>query len=100
MLETINGKEFCNGVDQYNVTKLFQVRFVPELAARLPSPTSVVACTVQPGLSHSRILAINGMLEPSYRWRVYFFSACTSEQGCRMLVHAAVGNDDFAMHGR
>ncbi|KAI6094871.1 NAD(P)-binding protein [Pisolithus croceorrhizus] len=103
VLETINDKEFCNGADRYNVTKLLQVMFVRELASRLPSPTPVVACTVQPGFCRSNLFRD---LDDKWYARTFvslasvLFSARTPEQGSRALVHAAVGDDELAMHGR
>ncbi|KAI6095377.1 NAD(P)-binding protein [Pisolithus sp. B1] len=103
VLETINDKEFFNSGDRYNMTKLFQIMFVRELAARLPSPTPVVACTVQPGFCRSNLFR---GLDGRWHSRTFvslasaLFSARTSEQGSRTLVHAVVGDDELAMHGR
>ncbi|KAI6095373.1 short-chain dehydrogenase [Pisolithus sp. B1] len=93
VLETMNDKEFFNR----------SIMFVRELAARLPSPTPVVACTVQPGFCRSNLFRD---LDGKWHSRTFvslasaLFSARTSEQGSRTLVHAAVGDDGLAMHGR
>ncbi|KAI6100682.1 short-chain dehydrogenase [Pisolithus croceorrhizus] len=103
VLETINDEEFCNGVDRYNISKLLQVMFVRELAARLPNPTPVVSCTVQPGFCRSNLFRD---FDGKWYTRTFvslagvLFSARTSDQGSRTLVHAAVGDDETAMHGR
>ncbi|KAI6113394.1 NAD(P)-binding protein [Pisolithus thermaeus] len=103
VLATINDKEFCDGVDRYNMSKLLQVMFVRELAARLPNPTPVVACTVQPGFRRSNLFRD---LDNKWYARTFIslagvlFSARTPDQGSRTLVHAAVDGDELAMHGR
>ncbi|KAI6025269.1 short-chain dehydrogenase [Pisolithus microcarpus] len=103
VLETINDTKFCNGADRYNVSKLLQVLFVRELAARLPSPSPVVACTVQPGFCRSNLFRdLNGTWYARSLVSLMgaLLSARTPEQGSRTLVHAAVGDDPLAMHGR
>ncbi|KAI5998594.1 short-chain dehydrogenase [Pisolithus albus] len=103
VLETINDSKFCNSADRYNVSKLLQVMFVRELAARLPSPTPVVACTVQPGFCRSNLfrdLDGNWYARSLVSLMGALLSARTPEQGSRTLVHAAVGDDPLAMHGR
>ncbi|KAI6094865.1 short-chain dehydrogenase [Pisolithus croceorrhizus] len=105
VLEIINDREFCKcyNADRYNMTKLFQIMFVRELASRLPSPTPVVTCTVQPGFCRSNLFR---GFDGKWYARTFvslasvLFSARTSEQGSRTLVHAAVGDDELAMHGR
>ncbi|KAI5990193.1 short-chain dehydrogenase [Pisolithus albus] len=103
VLETINDSKFCNSADRYNVSKLLQVMFVRELAARLPSPTTVVACTVQPGFCRSNLFRdLDGKWYARSLLSLMsaLLSARTPEQGSRTLVHAAVGDDPLAMHGR
>ncbi|KAI5989654.1 short-chain dehydrogenase [Pisolithus orientalis] len=103
VLEGINDRNLCYSGDRYNVTKLLEVMFVRELAARLPTPTPVVACTVHPGFCLSNLFR-----DISGKWYTrllislagVLFSARTAEEGSRTLVHAAVGPDELAMHGR
>lgn len=104
VLETMNDEKFCrNSADRYNVTKLLEVMFVRELAARLPTPTPVVACTVHPGFCRSNLFRD---LDSKWYTRLLIplagvlFSARTSEEGSRTLIHAAIGSDELAMHGR
>ncbi|KAI6165580.1 hypothetical protein EDD17DRAFT_1453720, partial [Pisolithus thermaeus] len=84
-------------------SRLVVIMFVRELASRLPSPTPVVACTVQLGFCRSNLFR---GLDGKWYARTFvslasvLFSARTSEQGSRTLVHAAVGEDELAMHGR
>lgn len=72
--------------------------FIRELASRLPEDTSVVACTVDPGFSVSKI----ARSRPE-KWAMSAFGKLflvrSTEEGSRTLVHAAVASDR-SMHGR
>ncbi|KAI6034816.1 short-chain dehydrogenase [Pisolithus marmoratus] len=100
VLETMNDEKFCH---RYHVAKLLEVMFVRELAARLPNPTPVVACAVHPGFCRSNLFRT---LDSKWYTQLLIplanvlFAARTSEEGSRTLIHAAIGNDERAMHGR
>ena len=75
------------------------IMFIRELASRLPEPTPVIACAVDPGYCKSRITR-NLAIE----WVISTFNKLTlatrsTEEGSRTLVHAAVASDR-SMHGR
>ncbi|KAI6029815.1 hypothetical protein BKA83DRAFT_4223497 [Pisolithus microcarpus] len=93
ILETINGKEFAKPAERYCVSKLLSMMFVRELEARLPNPTPVVVCAVDPGLCHTRML-LNSPAK-SLTWL-----SRTPEVGSRTLLNAAIGDEARAMHGR
>ncbi|KAI6025258.1 hypothetical protein BKA83DRAFT_687442 [Pisolithus microcarpus] len=87
MSETMNDMEFCNSADRYNVSKLLQVMFMREPAARLPSPTFVVECTI-PGFCRSNLF-----WELDGKWYGSFVSLAsalsstrTPEQGSSMRL--------------
>lgn len=77
--------------------------FIRELAARLPDPTPVVACTVNPGFCRSRLFR-----DAETKWYTWVFSLCMSyaplsrspEEGSRTLLHAAIDGKGDAFHGR
>ncbi|KAI6116357.1 short-chain dehydrogenase [Pisolithus sp. B1] len=93
ILETINSREFAKPAERYCVSKLFSMMFVRELEARLPYPTPVIVCAVDPGLCYTR------MLLKSPAKSLTWFSR-TPEVGSRTLLHAAIGDEGRAMHGR
>ncbi|KIK78914.1 hypothetical protein PAXRUDRAFT_834361 [Paxillus rubicundulus Ve08.2h10] len=103
ILDTINDKEFGSSVVRYNVSKLLEVIFVRELAARLPDPTPVVACTVNPGYCSSNLFR-----DPESKWFLRtilsgakkLLFARSAEEGSRTLVHAAIAGEARSMHGR
>lgn len=72
--------------------------FIRELASRLLEPTSVIACTVDPGYCKSNITRNHPQ-----EWVLSAFSKLalvrSAEEGSRALVHAAVASDR-SMHGR
>lgn len=77
--------------------------FVRALAARLPDPTPVVACTVNPGYCRSNLF--RAMEDKWYVGWVFplvrnVFCARSTEEGSKTLVHAAVAGDERSMHGR
>ncbi|KAG8214466.1 hypothetical protein J3R82DRAFT_9519 [Butyriboletus roseoflavus] len=98
ILETINHRNFGNGVVRYEVSKLLEVMFIRELASRLPDTTPVVACTVNPGYCVSGITR-----NLAQKWLMAMFRTLvfvrSTEEGSRTLVHAAVASDR-SMHGR
>ncbi|KIK12347.1 hypothetical protein PISMIDRAFT_689564 [Pisolithus microcarpus 441] len=67
--------------------------FVRELEARLPNPTPVVVCAVNPGLCHTRML-----LNPPAKSLTWL--SRTPEVGSRTLLNAAIGDEARTMHGR
>lgn len=82
-----------------------------ELAARLPNPTPVVVCAVNPGFCRSRLfrnLENKWYLRPGMSLLNALLFARKPEEGARALVHAAIGNgngngsddDERAMHGK
>ena len=72
--------------------------FIRELASRLPEPTPVIACMVDPGYCKSRITR-NMVKEWVVSTLNIFALARSTEEGSRALVHAAVASDR-SMHGR
>lgn len=93
ILETVNSKRFAKGAERYCVSKLMSMMFVRELEARLPNPTPVVVCAIDPGMCQTKMLA------KSPARSLTFFSR-TAEVGSRTLVHAAIGDEARTMHGR
>lgn len=89
--------------DKKKKTQVLGIIFVRELAARLPDPTPVVACTVNPGYCRSNLFrAVEnewyiGWIFPLIR-NVFF--ARSTEEGSKTLVHAAVAGEERLMHGR
>ncbi|KAF9238480.1 short-chain dehydrogenase [Melanogaster broomeanus] len=103
VLKTINDEKFGSGTTRYNLSKLLVVIFVRELVARLPDPTPVVVCTVDPGYCASNLFR-----DPESKWYMRailsvvrrMFFARSVEEGSRTLVHAAVAGEERSMHGR
>lgn len=88
----------------YSVWELvLDVMFIRELVSRLPDPTPVVACTVNPGFCRSRLFR-----DAENKWYTRLFSLLlshaplsrSSEEGSRTLLHAAIGGEGDAFHGR
>ncbi|KAI6038829.1 hypothetical protein EDC04DRAFT_2691355, partial [Pisolithus marmoratus] len=77
----------------YCISKLMSVMFVRELEARLPKPTPVIVCAVDPGLCYTEM-----MLKSPAKSLTWF--ARTAEEGSRTLLHAAISDEAHAMHGR
>ncbi|KAH7888216.1 short-chain dehydrogenase [Phlebopus sp. FC_14] len=103
VLETLNSEEFANSIDRYNISKFLQVAFVQELASRLPMPTPIVACTVNPGLCRSSLFrdADTMWYMAPILYVVYkLLSARSTEEGSRTLIHAAIADEERSMHGR
>ncbi|KAL4063549.1 hypothetical protein V8B97DRAFT_1520770 [Scleroderma yunnanense] len=103
ILSTVNDEKFCGSFDHYFLSKVFEVMFVRELAARLPEHTPVVACTVNPGFCHSRLLRDTKTGWYSRLLAIimnYSPLSRSSEKGSRTLLHAAIGGEDSAIHGR
>ena len=77
--------------------------FIRELAARLPDPTPVVACTVNPGFCRSRLFR-----DAETKWYTWLLPPILNhaplsrspEEGSRTLLHAAIGGEGDAFHGR
>ncbi|KAH0833291.1 short-chain dehydrogenase [Lanmaoa asiatica] len=99
ILETINSQEFSSR----SVSSLLDVVFVRELAARFADPIPIVACAVDPGYCRSSLFRA---LEN--KWYIgWVFSltrnilfARSAKEGSKTLVHAVVGGEGRAMHGR
>lgn len=92
-----------SGASRYNLTKMFQVAFVRELGARLPSPTPLVTTAVNPGLCHSslqRDLDKYWLLRMVLGFVKWLLRARTSEMGSRNLVYAALATNAQDLHGR
>ncbi|KAL4062124.1 short-chain dehydrogenase [Scleroderma citrinum] len=103
ILGTINDENFCGSIDRYVLSKLLDVMFIRELVARLPEPTPVVACTVNPGFCRSRLFRdteTKWYTRPFASFLNYSPLSRTSEEGSRTLLHAAIGGEDSAIHGR
>ncbi|OJA16309.1 hypothetical protein AZE42_03380 [Rhizopogon vesiculosus] len=102
VLGTINTERFgAPAQSRYNLSKLFQVAFARELAARLPSPTPLVVTAVNPGLCHSSIMrnaknSLFGIFFAVVKW----LFARTTEMGSRNIVYAALATNEQAMHGK
>ncbi|KAH7923134.1 short-chain dehydrogenase [Leucogyrophana mollusca] len=96
--ETLQG----NSVDRYNLSKLLQIMFVRELAARLNTPTPVIVTAVNPGLCHSELArdVDSGFFKYILSAVKTVLIARTTEMGSRTLVHAAVAADEHDRHGR
>ncbi|KAI6040858.1 short-chain dehydrogenase [Pisolithus marmoratus] len=92
IMETMKNEKFDTS-EMYCVSKLMSVMFVRELEARLPNPTPVIVCAVDPGLCHTKML-----LNSPASFLTCF--ARTAEKGSRTLLHAAIGDEARAMHGR
>ncbi|KAG2095506.1 hypothetical protein BD769DRAFT_1369752 [Suillus cothurnatus] len=107
VLGTINAEKFgASGryrITRYNLSKMLQVAFVRELAARLPSPTPLVITAVDPGLCHSslqRELEKYCLLRIILAFVKWLLRARTSEMGSRNLVYAALARNAQDLHGR
>ncbi len=89
ILDTLNNKTTANMADRYNVSKLLEVFFTRELAARSSLSThpddGVVINFLNPGLCHSELARNAGF----GLWLMKALLARTTEQGSRTLVHAA-----------
>ncbi|KAH7921754.1 NAD(P)-binding protein [Leucogyrophana mollusca] len=103
ILEKLNDEGYCTPQvmqERYNVSKLLQVIFVRELAARLPTPTPVSISTVHPGLCYSNIdRDLSGFLK-YFLLCLKSISGRSTEVGSRTLVHPAVAPDERSRHGR
>ncbi|KAG2054868.1 NAD(P)-binding protein [Suillus hirtellus] len=104
VLEAISAEKLgASGSSRYNLSKMFQVAFVRELAARLPSPTPLVVTAVDPGLCHSslpRELEKSCLLRMFLAFVKWLLRARTSEMGSRNIVHAALATDAQDLHGK
>ncbi|MCJ1318611.1 hypothetical protein MMC15_003941 [Xylographa vitiligo] len=87
IFQTLNDKNAANMMDRYNVSKLIQVFYARELAARTKTggKTKVTINLVNPGLCVSNLAREAGW--PIYLFRLAF--ARTTENGSRNLVYAA-----------
>ncbi|KAF7505166.1 hypothetical protein GJ744_001232 [Endocarpon pusillum] len=103
ILATLNDKATANMGDRYNVSKLLEVLFTRELAARSPLPSQagnargkggVIINYLNPGLCHSE-LARNAGLGLKF---MKFLLARSTEVGSRTLVHAASAGEET--HGQ
>ncbi|KIJ62802.1 hypothetical protein HYDPIDRAFT_93647 [Hydnomerulius pinastri MD-312] len=106
ILDTMNDELFCallTWSTSGQITLVFGLIFVRELAARLPNPAPVVACAVNPGFCSSSLFR-----DPESKWYMHAilsgiksaFFARSPEEGSRTLVHAAVASEEHSMHGR
>ncbi|KAL4068780.1 hypothetical protein V8B97DRAFT_814267 [Scleroderma yunnanense] len=93
ILETVSDEKFANEEGRYSVSKLFGVMFLRELEARLPKPSPVVVCSVDPGLCRT------DMFWNSQARFMSLFSR-SAEQGSRTLLHGAIGGDADVINGR
>jgi len=88
IFKTLNDKETANMPDRYNVSKLLEVLYTRELAARTKESgkPQVIINYLNPGLCHSSLAReIEG-------WAFYMVKALLArptEHGSRTLVHAA-----------
>jgi retinol dehydrogenase 12 len=97
ILTTLNDQATANMPDRYNVSKLLEVFFTRELAARSPPPSStstgkrggVVINFLNPGLCHSELARNLGW----GLWLMKALLARTTEAGSRTLVHAAAAGE-------
>ncbi|KAG2074092.1 short-chain dehydrogenase [Suillus decipiens] len=89
--------------EKFGVYIVLQVAFVRELAARLPSPTSLVVTAVDPGFCHSslqRELEKYCLLRIVLAFVKWLLRARTSEMGSRNLVCAALATNPQDLHGK
>lgn len=104
VLGTVSAEKFgVSGPSRYNLSKMLQVAFVRELAARLPSPTSLVVTAVDPGFCHSslqRELEKYCLLRIVLAFVKWLLRARTSEMGSRNLVCAALATNPQDLHGK
>lgn len=96
ILKTLNDKDTANMSDRYNVSKLLEVFFTRELAARSSSKNDkdVVINFLNPGLCHSELGRNAG-------WDLWLMKAAlarSTEQGSRTLVHACTAGEES--HGQ
>ncbi|KAG1787020.1 uncharacterized protein HD556DRAFT_1434556 [Suillus plorans] len=92
-----------SGPSRYNLSKMLQVAFVRELAARLPSPTPLVVTAVDPGFCHSslqRELEKYCLLRMVLAFVKWLLRARTSEMGSRNIFYAALATDAQDLHGK
>ncbi|MCJ1455159.1 hypothetical protein MMC28_005513 [Mycoblastus sanguinarius] len=92
LLKTLSDKSAANMGDRYQVSKLLEVFYVRELAARLKmtaKPSVIVNC-LNPGFCHSS-LSRDG---PFSLEIMKFFLARTTEHGSRALVSAATAGEE------
>ncbi|KAK3177909.1 putative secondary metabolism biosynthetic enzyme [Lepraria neglecta] len=87
IFKTLSDKETANMADRYRVSKLLEVFYTRELAARVKrsGKPEVIINYLNPGLCHSGLAREAG-------WRlaiIKFLFARTTEHGSRTLVHAA-----------
>jgi retinol dehydrogenase 12 len=98
VLTVLDDESRFNSEDRYNVSKLLQVFYVRELAARLnPVIDGVIVNMVNPGLCHSSMDRGMGPAERKKFGRMKALLARTTEVGSRTLVHAAAAGP--ASHG-
>ncbi|KAL9613437.1 MAG: hypothetical protein Q9167_002035 [Letrouitia subvulpina] len=93
---TLNSEETANMKDRYNVSKLLEVFYTRELAARVKhsKQSGVVINFVNPGLCHSELAREAGL----GLYLLKFFFARTTEVGSRNYLWAAQGEWDT--HGQ
>ncbi|SLM34748.1 short-chain dehydrogenase [Lasallia pustulata] len=96
IFKTLNDKETANMRDRYNVSKLLEVFYTRELAARTKAnkKSDVIINFVNPGLCHSELAREAG-------WGLYILKlllARTTEYGSRTLVNAVEAGQES--HGQ
>ncbi|KAI0069192.1 short-chain dehydrogenase [Artomyces pyxidatus] len=104
LLEKLNNKSYCTRnvmSGRYELSKLLNVFFVRELAARLPQDSPLIVNAVNPGFCKSGLARNLPFLDFIGHSAFQLFTARTSEQGSRMLVWAAIGgrNREAELHG-
>ncbi|KAF9227183.1 NAD(P)-binding protein [Gyrodon lividus] len=105
ILGKLNDEAYCTFSimrNRYELSKLLALMFVRELASRLPNPTPVSICAINPGFCHSRLtrsLESNPIVKLVLRVMKAMF-ARTTEVGSRTLVHPVVEPGERARHGR
>ncbi|KAA1476834.1 short-chain dehydrogenase [Dentipellis sp. KUC8613] len=96
ILEKANNREYCEAsamARRYFFSKLLNVMFVRELAARLPSDSPVTADCVNPGLCSSELGRNASLIIRAVSYLLQFVMR-TPEQGSRQLIWAALGGRD------
>ncbi|KAH7913275.1 short-chain dehydrogenase [Hygrophoropsis aurantiaca] len=105
ILGKLNDVKYCSASimrDRYNISKLLEIMFMRELAARLPFPTPVSVSAINPGFCHSNLAKeIEASPLIGYPFRAFKgIFARSTEMGSRTLVHPAVAPNERTRHGR
>ncbi|KZT41230.1 NAD(P)-binding protein [Sistotremastrum suecicum HHB10207 ss-3] len=88
---------------RYNLTKLFNIFFVRELAARLRPNSPLIVNTLDPGTCQTELLKPiedTSLVARTLFWIFKTLMARSAEMGSRTIVYAALEGDRDSVHGQ